>query len=284
MSAYKLPDNSPFKHSPSPSPSPTGFKLDSMPLQPYGTYDFQRNASIDSHASDSNKDHLKKTNFDAFVIKSPNPDAHGPMSYSAPGKEDKIDLVGEVTDLTDKLTPVLVIKQEFVNHASYFDFTSKLEGDIFHSEIQRPIDTGILNSQGAFLLSNRLSETFCTAMQSMLNETIMPMSIESVRSTIKSQLPEHIEIVEKLCGLWRVEKPNIKSIEQQHVPLLNELEEICTGLILWEDKRKQLVVKLFGIGANQMNLLSGATLHVDAKALGVEITECTSTMKKARAA
>jgi hypothetical protein len=37
MSAYKLLDNSPFKHSPSPSPSPTGFKLGSMPLQPYGT-------------------------------------------------------------------------------------------------------------------------------------------------------------------------------------------------------------------------------------------------------
>jgi len=96
MSAYTQPDNSPFKHSPSPSPSHTGFKLDSMPLQPYGTDDFQRNASIDSHASDSNKDQLKKTNFDAFVIKSPNPDAHGPMSYSAPGKEDKIDLVGGI--------------------------------------------------------------------------------------------------------------------------------------------------------------------------------------------
>jgi hypothetical protein len=65
-----------------------------MPLQPYGTDDFQTNASIDSHASDSNKDQLKKTNFDAFDIKSP--DAHGPMSYSAPGKEDKIDLVGGI--------------------------------------------------------------------------------------------------------------------------------------------------------------------------------------------
>ena len=107
-----------------------------MPLQPYGTDDFQTNASIDSHASDSNKDQLKKTNFDAFVIKSPNPDAHGPMSYSALGKEDKIDLVGKVTDLTDKLTPVVVIKQEFANHPSYSDFTSRLEGDIFHSEIQ----------------------------------------------------------------------------------------------------------------------------------------------------
>ena len=138
MSDYRLPDSSPFKPSPfKPSPSPTGFKLDSM-LQPYGTDDIQRNASIDRRASYSNKDQSTKTNFDAFVIKSPNPDAHGPMSYmySAPGKEDKIDLVGEVTDLTDKLTPVLVIKQEFVNHASYFDFTSKLEGDIFHSEIQ----------------------------------------------------------------------------------------------------------------------------------------------------
>ncbi len=85
-------------------------------LQPYGTDEIQRNASIDSHASYSNKDQSTKTNFDAFVIKSPNPDAHGPMSYMylAPGKEDKIDLVGEVTDLTDKLTPVLVIKQEFI--------------------------------------------------------------------------------------------------------------------------------------------------------------------------
>ena len=188
-----------------------------------------------------------------------------------------------MTDLTDKLTlvtPVLVIKGEFVNHPSYSDFTSKLDGDTFHSEIQRAIDMGILNSQGAFLLSNKLSETFCTAMQSMLNETIMPMIIESVRSTIKSQLPEHIEIVEKLCGLWRVGRPNIKSIvEHQHIPLLNDLEEICTGLIFWEDKRKQLVLKLSGIGANQMNLLSGASLHVDAKALDVEITECTSTMK-----
>ena len=138
MSAYRLPDNSPVKHSPSPSPSPspTGLKLDSMPLQPYGTCDFQRRASIDSHASDNNKDQLKKTNFDAFVIKSPNPDAHGPMSYSAAGKEDTIDLVGKVTDLTDRLTPVVVIKQEFANHPSYSDFTSRLEGDIFYSEIQ----------------------------------------------------------------------------------------------------------------------------------------------------
>ena len=44
------------------------------------------------------------------------------------------------------------------------------------------------------------------------------------------------------------------------------------------------MLELSGIGANQMSLMSGASLHVDAKALDVEITECTSTMKKARAA
>ena len=284
MSDYRLPDNSPFK-SPSfkHSPSPTAFKLDSM-LQPYATDDDQRNASIASYASDSNEDQSKKTAFDAFVIKSPNPDAHGPMSYSIPGKEDQIDLIGEVTVLTDTLTPVSMIKQEFTNHPSFSHFISKLDDDIFHLELQKAIDTGVLNPQGAFLLSNRLSETFCTATQAMLNEIIMPMIIDSVRSTIKSQLPEHIDIVEKLCGLWRVERPNLKSIEQQHVPLLNELENICTGLVFWEDKKKQLVLELSGIGANQMSLLSGASLHVDAKTLDVEITECTSTMKILRQA
>jgi len=202
MSDYRLPDNSPFK-SPSfkHSPSPTAFKLDST-LQPYATDDDQRNASIASYASDSNEDQSKKTAFDAFVIKSPNPDAHGPMSYSIPGKEDPIDLIGEVTVLTDTLTPVSMIKQEFTNHPSFSHFISKLDDDIFHLELQKAIDTGVLNPQGAFLLSNRLSETFCTATQAMLNEIIMPMIIDSVRSTIKSQLPEHIDIVEKLCGLW----------------------------------------------------------------------------------
>jgi hypothetical protein len=39
-----------------------------------------------------------------------------------------------------------------------------------------------------------------------------------------------------------VERPNLKSTEQQHIPFPKELENICTGLVFWEDKKKTACV------------------------------------------
>ena len=95
------------------------------------------------------EDQSKKSTFEAFVIKSPDPDAHGPLSFSAPGEEEKIDLVSEVSDLTDKLAPMPKIQQAFNNHPSYSNFVYIFDDDVFNSELQKAIDMGIINPQGA---------------------------------------------------------------------------------------------------------------------------------------
>ena len=235
----------------------------------------QTNLLIDHQPSDifqssrsavQTEDQSKESTFEAFVIKQPDPGSHGPMSFPAPGKEETIDLMSEVNSLTDTLTPVLDVKQAFKDHPSYPNFVSLYDNDLFTLAIQNAIDMGIVNPQGADILCNSLAQTFRTSSETILNDFTMPMIIDSVRSTFKSHLPEQVSTIEKLCETLRVDRPNS---ERQHIPILKE-----------EDKKKQLVLELSGIGVtNVTNLLSGASPQIDAKALDIAVTECTTTVK-----
>jgi hypothetical protein len=60
----------------------------------YGTSETQtsdRNIFPLSSPAIQNEDQPKKATFKAFVIKSLDPGAHGPLGFSAPGEEEKID-------------------------------------------------------------------------------------------------------------------------------------------------------------------------------------------------
>ena len=110
---------------------------------------------------------------------------------------------------------MLAVKHAFKDHLSYPNFVSLYDDDPFTSAIQNTIDMGIVNLQGADLLSNSLAETFRASSETILNDFIMPMIIESVRSTFKSHLPEQFGMIEKLCATLRVDRPNF---ERQHNP------------------------------------------------------------------
>ena len=163
-------------------------------------------------------------------------------------------------DLALDLTSTVEVKESFGSHPD-FDQVALIYKE--HNGIGRvltqAVQQGLITGPVANQLCKPLTENFFACVNTTFNNFVLPMVAECTRALITSKLPGHIDSLEKIIKGIRLEQPNSSMSDSAHLPFLIKLNELCKGVVVWENRRLGALQGLTVITEDAHGISAGTT-------------------------
>ena len=113
--------------------------------------------------------------------------------------------------------------------------------------LTQAVHQGLITGPVANQLCKPLTENVFACANTTFTNHFLPMVAECTRALITSKLPGHIDSLEKIIKGIRLEQPNSSMSDSAHLPFLIKLDELCKGVVVWENQCLSALQRLTSI-------------------------------------